>query len=317
MKTKRAYLTAVRKFEICEETISAGPGEVLVKIESCGLCNWELNHWKGLLGTCPQTLGHEWGGIIVETGRDSSGFKVGDRVTGLPENLEGFAEHGLFKSDHCFAVSPKVPPGLALGEPLKCVVTVLRAASPEAGDTGVVLGCGAMGLLCIQVLRGNLLGRIVAVDVDETRLALARQFGATNTINASKEKPLEALAGLTNGRMADFAIEGTGRPEQLEQAIRVVRNGRGRVVLMSSHERAAEAFDFRPAIEKAVEIRVAHPGYSLNPIDDQRRAVDLLNSGVFSLERIVTHRFSLADIEKAFQSLEAKPAGYMKGIVVP
>jgi threonine dehydrogenase-like Zn-dependent dehydrogenase len=317
MKTKRAYLTGIRKFEIRDETISAGAGEVLVQIESCGLCNWEINHWKGLLGTCPQTLGHEWGGIVVETGRNANEFKVGDRVTGLPENLEGFAEHAVFKSDHCFLVSPTVPQGLALGEPLKCVVTVLRAASPEAGDTGVVFGCGPMGLLCIQVLRGNLLSNLVAVDVDEARLALAAHYGATATVNASKENPLEALGSLTKGRMADFSIEGTGRPQQLEQAIRGSRHGRGRVILMSSHETAAETFDFRPAIERAVEIRVAHPGYSGNPIDDSRRAVDLLNSGVFSLDRLVTHRFGLLDIEKAFQSLESKPPGYMKGIVVP
>jgi threonine dehydrogenase-like Zn-dependent dehydrogenase len=174
-----------------------------------------------------------------------------------------------------------------------------------------------MGLLCIQVLRGNLLSNLVAVDVDEARLALAAHFGATATVNASKENPLEALGSLTKGRMADFSIEGTGRPQQLEQAIRGSRHGRGRVILMSSHETAAETFDFRPAIERAVEIRVAHPGYSGNPIDDSRRAVDLLNSGVLSLDRLVTHRFGLLDIEKAFQSLESKPPGYMKGIVVP
>ena len=317
MKTKRAYLTATRKFEIREDTVSAGDDEVLIKIESCGLCNWEMNHWKGLLGTCPQTLGHEWGGTIVEVGSHAHGLKAGDRVTGLPERLEGFAEYGVFKADHCFHVSPSVPLGYTLGEPLKCVVTVLRAASPEVGDAGVMIGCGAMGLWCIQALRGNILNRLIAVDVDDTRLALALQYGATNAINAAKENPLEAIKALTNGRMADFAIEGTGKPPQLEQAIRSVRGGRGRVILMSSHETAAPSFDFRPAIERSVEIRVAHPGYSLNPLDDSRRAVDLLNSGVFSLDRIVTHRFSLNDVQKAFESLETKPVGFIKGIVVP
>lgn len=317
VQTKRAYLVGVRRFEIRTDTVAVGPDDVLVKIESCGLCNWEINHWKGLLGTVPQTLGHEWGGTVVAFGENVSGLRVGDRVTGLPERLEGFAAYGVLKAAHCFVVRENVPRGFALGEPLKCAVTVVRAAAPEVADTGVVFGCGPMGLFCIQALRGSLLRGLVAVDVDGTRLALAKEFGATHVLNAGTEQILSTLQEITAGRMADFAIEGTGNPRQLEQALRSVRNGRGRVVLMSSHEQAAEAFDFRPAIERSVEIRVAHPGYSLNPIDDTRRAVDLLNAGVFSLQKIVTHRFALDHIGEAFQSLESKPAGFIKGIVVP
>jgi L-iditol 2-dehydrogenase len=317
MKSSRAYLTAPRTFEIRQDEITPGPDEVLVKIEACGLCNWELNHWKGLLGTCPQTLGHEWGGVIVELGRDVKGHKVGDRVTGLAAGLEGFAELGVFGADHCYPINGNVRPGHALAEPLKCVVTVLRAAAPEAGDAGVVLGCGAMGLWCIQVLRGNLVQKLIAIEIDDTKLALAREFGATRAVNPSREDAQAVIAELTGGRMADFAIEATGRPAQLEQAIHLVRKGRGRVILMSSHEGAAPSFDFRPAIERSVEIKVAHPSYSLNETDDLRRAVDLLNAGVFKLDRVVTHSFPLSEIEKGFQHLEQKPAGFIKGIIVP
>ena len=317
VQTKRAHLVGVRKFELRSDTVTAGPQDVLVKIESCGLCNWELNHWKGNLGTCPQTLGHEWGGSVVACGDNVEGLKVGDRVTGLPDNLEGFAEYGVFKASHCFIIHRDVPRGFLIGEPLKCVVTVVRAAAPEVGDNGVVFGCGSMGLFCIQALRGSFLRSLVAVDVDETRLALAKGFGATHTLNPGTVEILPALEEITAGRMPDFAIEGTGIPRQLEQALRSVRRGRGRVVLMSSHEQAAQGFDFRPAIERSVEIRVAHPGYSLDPIDDMRRAVNLLNAGVFSLDRIITHRFPLDRIGEAFGCLESRPAGFIKGIVEP
>ena len=64
MKTKRAILVKPGMFEISEIEIFPRPEELLVKIASCGLCNYELNHWRGLLGTCPQTLGHEWGGTV-------------------------------------------------------------------------------------------------------------------------------------------------------------------------------------------------------------------------------------------------------------
>jgi threonine dehydrogenase-like Zn-dependent dehydrogenase len=180
-----------------------------------------------------------------------------------------------------------------------------------------MLGCGAMGLWCIQTLRGNIVNRLIAVDTDQGKLDLALRFGATSAVNASREDVAEAISALTDGRMADFAIEGAGITAQLGQAIRCVRRSRGRVILMSSHESAAAAFDFRPAIERSVEIRVAHPSYSANEIDDLRKAVGLLNEGVFVLDRIVTHTFPLQKIQEAFQSLASKPKGFIKGIVIP
>ena len=79
MKTKRAILVEPGRFEIEELDIAPKPGQVLVKIEVCGLCNWEKNHWKGLLGKCPQSLGHEWAGTVVETGGVVK-LKPGDRI---------------------------------------------------------------------------------------------------------------------------------------------------------------------------------------------------------------------------------------------
>ena len=70
-------------------TSPPGPDDVLVKVESCGLCAWELNHWKGNLGTFPQTLGHEWGGSVVARGDNVAGLKVGDRVTGTTRQARG------------------------------------------------------------------------------------------------------------------------------------------------------------------------------------------------------------------------------------
>jgi threonine dehydrogenase-like Zn-dependent dehydrogenase len=317
MKTAIAYLIAPHVFELREEKAAAGPNEVLIQVEACGLCPWELNHWRGSLGTCPQSLGHEAGGTIVETGPGVVGLRTGDRVTGLTNGLNGFAEYARLRADHCFSLVSNVPVGHALGEPLKCVVTVLRAAAIEMGDTAVVLGCGAMGLCCIQALHAPFLRDLVAIDVDETRLKMAMDFGATRTIDPKSMDVIEELSRYSSGRMADVVIEGTGRPDQLDLAIRCARKGRGRVVLMSSHEGPAGSFDFRPAVDRAIELRVAHPAYSLNEADDLRRAVDLLNRRVFNWDRLVTHRFRLAEIQQAFESLETRPLGYIKGVVVP
>ncbi len=317
VRSKIAVLRAPGAFELQERDVAPSRDEVLVRIEACGLCNWELNHWKGIIGSCPQSLGHEWGGEIVDVGAGVSRFKVGDRVTGLADALAGFAEYGTFRESRCAAVAPSVGSGLLLGEPLKCVVTVLRAAAPEVGDVGVVNGCGPMGLWCIQALSGAPLMQLAAVDIDPKKLALAKRFGATVLINPLEQDPREALASACGGRQADFVIEGTGIPGQLEKAGALLRCGRGRLVLMSSHEAPAETFDFRPLIGKSADIRIAHPSYSLDEMDDLRRAVDMLNKGVFSLEETVSHRFPLERIQEAFETLEHKPKGYLKGIVTP
>ena len=116
--------------------------------------------------------------------------------------------------------------------------------------------------------------------------------------------------------MADFVIEGTGIPALFNSAQDYLRVGKGRMILMSSHHGCGE-FDFRKAIERGSEIRIAHPPYSTNQREDFRRAVLNINNGIFQNEPLVTHEFKLSEIQTAFETLEHKPKGFMKGLVVP
>ena len=125
-----------------------------MKVESCGLCAWELDGSNGSLGTSPDP-GHEWGGSVVARGDNVAGLKVGDGVTDYRQAFEGFAEYGVLKASHCFIIHRDIP-GFVIGEPLKCVVTVVRAAAPEVADNGVVSLSGSIGLFCIQALRGSI-----------------------------------------------------------------------------------------------------------------------------------------------------------------
>ena len=317
MKSKRAFLAEPGRFEIREVDVQIAEDEVLVKVSSCGLCNWELNHWKGLLGQCPQTLGHEWAGIVVETGKDVKDIAIGDYVAGLFTGT-GFTEYTAAKASQCFILEKSVNPKYALAEPVKCVTTVISAACPMPGDFGVITGAGPMGLWCIQALSGNMLGGLIAIDIDDSKLELAKKYGASDTINARKENVIQKLSDISGGRLADFVIEGTGVPEMVDSAMDYIRNtGRGRLIIMSSYERDTNKLDLRKAVNKSLEIRVAHPGYSLDNADDMRRAVILINKGTYKFNELITHEFSLDDIQKAFETLENKPQGYLKGIVVP
>ena len=195
-------------------------------------------------------------------------------------------------------------------------MTVLRATAPEPGDFGVVLGVGPMGMWCVQALAGKSLAGLIAIDIDDTKLAMAKQFGATHVINSKKEDPLARIRQITDGHMADFVIEGTGINAVFNAAQDYLRAGRGRLILMSSHHDSGE-FDFRKAIDLCAEIIVPHPGYSTDPWDDFRRTVQLINNGTFVTKPLVTHEFKLSEINLAFELLEHKPAGFNKGIVIP
>lgn len=315
MKTRRAYLVEPGKFEIKEIDIKAKADEVLVKVEVCGLCNWELNHWKGILGEYPQSLGHEWGGQVVEIGKNVTDVQVGDYVTGL-DQMTGLADYTTINHKRVKIDKNKVKPEQMTGEPLKCIVTVLNSINAKPGDVGVVLGCGPMGLWLIQGLAGNLLSEIIAIDIDDSKLKIAKKYGATRTINPSTENPEEVIAELSNGRMADFVVEGTGNPKVINSSVDYLKDSRGSLIIMSSYEEEA-SFDLRNIIAKGAKVIAAHPGYSKDQVEDLRRAAALLENGTFQMEDIITHSFKLDDIQNAFETLENKPEGYLKGVIVP
>ncbi len=314
MKCKRAYLKRPGHFEIEERELNIGQNQVLVKNKLCGLCNWELNFWHGTgpedgyYRTYDKVLGHEWAGVVEEVGAGVTNFKKGDKVTFLPgDEFGGFSEYAIPYENECFKLDDNVDLYNAMGEPLKCIVTVLRNTQPMVGECGLVLGCGPMGLWCIQALKSNTLGNLIAVDVDDSKLELAKKYGATITINPTKEDVSMIFD------LCDFVIEGTGNPNLIPTAFNYLK-ANGRLILMSSYEKKINELDLTSVIEKCIKIIPAHPASAKIP-DDMNSAVALINNGTFHNEDIITHRFKLEEINKAFETLENKPKDYIKGII--
>lgn len=319
MKFKQALLAEPGRFIIREVEKQPNPDQILIRVASCGLCNWELNHWKGYIVKpmgYPFPLGHEYAGTVVQVGENVKAFQVGDKVSGLGGS-GAFAEYVVADAAKCVKLSQDIDAKYVLGEPLKCIITVLEAAAPKAGDYGVIIGCGPMGQWCVQGLSGNLLAELIVVDVDDAKLEMARKYGATHTINPRREDVAQRVKEITGGHMADFVIEGTGRHSLLNTAMDYLRKGRGRLIVMSAYEEMSPDFDFRKAVALSVDIHVAHPGHSLNEADDMRRACALICKGIFRSKDLVTHEYKLSDIQTAFAQLEHKPVGFMKGIVCP
>lgn len=316
MKTKRAFVSEIGKISFREDEIEElGNDKVLIKVKSCGLCNWELNHWRGIIAP-PKTIGHECSGIVADIGKNVTNCKVGDRVAVLIDFIDGFSEYTIVSAYNVFKINDDVEMETFVLEPVKCVVTVTTAAAATPADIGVILGGGSMGLWATQILSGNMLSALIVVDLDDDKLAIAKKCGATHVLNPTKVDVEKEISKISHGHMADFVIEGTGVPTLINTAMTYLKAARGRLIIMSSYEEAAKEIDFRVAVKKCIELKVPHPSFSTTPEDDARRAADLINNGQINMKDIVTHRFKFEDIEDGFRALEAKKDGYLKGIVV-
>jgi len=164
MKSHYAELVGPRTMALKEEDIDCGDNDMLVRVTHCGLCQYDGSYFKGIIGTIPQRLGHEPVGIIERVGRKVTGFTPGDRVTGLFAHLSAFATYCIADPRFAVRVPPTIPSELALGEPLKCISTIARAASPQFGDFVLIMGAGFMGLLVAAALAGSSAGLLIAAD---------------------------------------------------------------------------------------------------------------------------------------------------------
>jgi threonine dehydrogenase-like Zn-dependent dehydrogenase len=331
MKMKAAVVVGPARMEIQEiEMPALSPTQMRVRITACGLCHSELGRylgtgtmWTGQPLSYPMMLGHEPAGVVTEVGSAVRGFAPGDRVTGLGIR-KSFAEYATvdFASQEFFTEVVKVPETLPLelciGEPLKCCVSIVRYSQIKFGDHAFVAGCGFMGLVVIANLASRGLGEIIACDVLDDRLEMAKTMGATATVNPRRADVVREVKSLTRGRMCDVAFEGIGKPVGVTLTSQVIRTGPppGVVVLYGYHA-VPEVYDLSLWGPRAPVILSLHPEYSPDQRRDMEIAMQAVAGGHYPLDKLISHRFRLEETEKGFQALVNPPVGYLKGIVTP
>ena len=316
MKFRQAVLVAPRRFEISDAEVSLPDDHILVKLQGSGMCTSELPLWTGQKADYPSVLGHEGWGVVVDKGKNVSGrVKAGDRVTGLP--MKCFAEYFMQPEWCTMVLQPGLKQECVLGEPYYCVNNVVRAAHPVIGDALVVIGLGPMGQWTVQALASRALHSLIAVDIEDRKLQMALEAGATHAVNSKSCDPLETIKKITGGRMADVVVEGTGAKPGMDLAVNVLRRGpRPRLVVMSFFKKPIE-IDITRLCGVSAEVIHAHPGITADRPDHCRRTEIMINNGVFKSDHLVTHRYPLDRINEGFQALENRPDGYVKGIVTP
>jgi L-iditol 2-dehydrogenase len=299
-----------------------GEDELLVRTAACGICSGDLMPWY-LARKVGTVLGHEVVGWAVEVGPALSGIRRGDLVflhhhapclvcdecqrgahvhcsTWRRSRLDpgGMAEWVRVPGENArvdtFVINDLSVEEGSFIEPLACCVKAYQrlGGSPAiAGRRVAVVGCGVMGLLNIRVARAYGAAEVLAVEPDPARRALARLCGARQALT-----PDEAERSLARG--CDFVVIGPGQPEVIRQALAYVRPAGVASLFTPTPNGALTALDLGELYFREVSLV---PSYSCGP-DDTREAYALLRDDRVPIEPLVTHRFTLDEIQPAYDT---------------
>ena len=324
--------------EVDEPVLAAG--EVILQVAAVGICGSELEAvaHRSPRRTPPLVMGHEFCGEVIATAADVDDVKVGDRVVasslipcGRCANCRRGAIHlcpdrGIFGMNRpgAFAERVAVPADVllplpervspiqgALVEPLANGVHVWSRLAAKFPETVVVIGCGTIGLLALQVARAGGALRLVGVDTSDARLTMAQAVGAEPLFNPTRDAVAAEVRAFTRGRGADVVIDAAGTPASRRTAVEAVRPG-GEVVWIGTHGDVTEI----SGREIVLGERTIAGSYSVT-YDDLATAVGLFAHGRIDLEPW-TRPFPLDEGARVFrQLLDAPPAEYAKAVLLP
>jgi threonine dehydrogenase-like Zn-dependent dehydrogenase len=331
------FLTAIGQTEIREiDKPSIGPEEVLLKIGMVGFCGGDLNGFKGLfeLQEYPNVLGHEVGGTIEALGSQvPESFKLGNKVTVYPylncgkciscrkgrrnacqdNKTMGVRRPGAMTRyiaihwQDLFTSEKLSLKELALVEPLTVGFHAAARGRVSSQDRVAVIGCGivGMGAIASAVNRG---AEVIAIDIDDSKMDIAKKIGVAHTINTSREDLHEALMRITDGDGPDVIIEAVGNAMTYRASVDEVAYT-GRVVCIGY---AKSAVEFNTGIFVRKEIEILG---SRNCTDEFPEVIAYLEAGKFPVEDVISKTVSLDDAGAALADWAANAKGITKIMV--
>jgi len=311
-------------------------GEILVRLHATAICTWEQRSYSGAQpNNFPFVGGHEMAGEIAVIGAGvKTDLAVGDRVTLGPSSCGkchwcmtgqdrackqhyagavkygdawgpgGFAEYKSHPADGVYRVGDAAYDVAALAEPLSCALHANRKLGLYVGEDVVVLGAGVMGLM--NVIAAKKYGaRVIVSEVDPVRLAIAKQMGADETIDATQVDPVARVKELTDGRGAEAVIAAIGHPKANEQGMAMLSE-KGRFVLFAAAHPEPD-FTFKPNEMHNRETGVF--GVVSKEKQDFYAASRLIRFGGVDLRPLIDARYPLTDLKGALE-YAIKPGTY-------
>lgn len=321
-----------------------GPDDVLVKIHACGICASDVHYLEtGAIGRyvvkAPMIVGHEVAGEVVATGDNVSSLQPGARVAVEPGVTCGrcrycksgrynlcpsvvfyatppvdgaMAEYAVIRADFAHPIPDHVSYELAaLIEPLSVGIHASRLAGVQPGATVVIMGAGPIGQLALVAARHAGAERVVISDVYPKRLDVARQLGATEAVDVRNEDLRSVVDQLTDCEGADAVLDTSGSRQVLESAPYLMRRG-GAIAVIGLPEDDAVTYRMNTVADKELAIRGVFRYANTFPA-----GVQVVASGEYPLEKVITHRFALDAAVEAFDVVRRQREHAIKVMVTP
>lgn len=312
------------------------PDEVLVKVRASAICGSDLHIARGLHPSAPLpvTIGHEFSGDVVAIGSEVTNAKPGQRVTVEPcivcgkcdacrHGNYGYCEHISYTyrrgdgamADYVVVKEPYVyelPEYLsyetgALIEPLSVATHAVRRADIRLGETVLIIGAGAIGMMVAAMCRRSGAAKIIIADFSDARLAMALQVGATDAVNSGKIDLEEEVRRLTGGKGVDKSFECVGRESCFIQAIMTLK-ANATCTVVGIYEKPMVTFPASRLVTHEIHIQGAQ-GYCWD------FPIAIASARDLPMEKFVTHTFPMEQLQQALETALDPKSGSIKVVL--
>ncbi|MDF2546248.1 MAG: L-threonine 3-dehydrogenase [Anaerosolibacter sp.] len=318
-----------------KEIPKVGPNDILVKVMATSICGtdyhiYSWDAWSQKRIKTPRIMGHEFAGEVVEIGKNVTRVKLGDIVSAethvvcgkcelcvtgkahickdtkiLGVDTDGsFAEYIAIPEENAWINDPSIPPEyLCVQEPLGNAVHTVMSGE-IIGKSIAVVGCGPIGIMAVAVAKAVSASKVIAIEVNEYRLELAKKLGADVVINPMKEDVVKRVLEETDGMGVDVVAEMSGNAAAIQQAFEYIKLG-GRMSMLGIPTKNVE-IDIASLVFKGIQI---HGITGRKMYDTWYQVKGLLASGNLNIDTIITHKLSLDEYEKGMELMKSGDCG--------
>lgn len=326
----------------CEEipVPEPGPGEILIRIRVCGLCGTDIAKVRSGDIPLPAVLGHEIAGEVAALGEGVQGFDIGERIAPshhlpcfkcrrcvrgnhsqcaafMENNIRpgGFAEYAVLNRRAVEGSVFRLPERVSYDEACfietaGCCLRAFQKADVRPGDNVMVVGVGPVGLIHIQLAFIFGAGRVIAADIEDSRLAAAAEFGDVSIVNSARGSVKKSVDEITSSNGADVVIITAGSESAVSSGLEAASGG-GKIVLFGGFPPGA-LLRLDPGEIYRRELKI-FGSYSSSPLE-QFSALEMISSGRLKVSGLVTGRFGICELKEAVESA-ANPEKGLKVVI--
>ncbi len=341
---KAMRLTGIRQMEMMEipEPVISGPKDVKIKLKVLGICGSDIHYYvSGRIGSqvveYPFAVGHECAGIVVETGAAVKRVRPGDliavepampcwecdqclsgrhhtcrklRFLGCPGQAEGsLMEYIVMPEESCFPLPSNLNANHgAISEPLAIGVYSVKKAGEIKSLSAGIIGFGPIGMSVLLAAKAGNIGPVFITDKIDERLIIAEKEGVSGIFNPLRKNITFEINNALPGGL-DIVFECCGQQEAIDQALEILKPG-GKLIVVGIPEFEKWSVDADKSRRKEISIQ-----FIRRQVDCVQPSIDMMDSGLIRIERMVTHRFPFSQTKEAFDLVAGYSDGVMKAMI--